>query len=154
MSCPSHLSALRPATVRVRWWRSGWRILIALSPWVTLDENDSNLSSFLAYLVAAIETVDPTACAHIREVTDSSSMPAVETLAALVANDLDALSTEIVLVLDDYQFISDLEVHELITTLLRYPPAPVQWALLTRFDPPLPLQVLRGTRADRGTEGD
>ena len=110
---------------------------------MTLDRNDSRLSSFLTYLVAAVESVESNACARTREAAQSSSIPPVETLAALLANDLDALSTEIILVLDDYHLISDLEVHELIGTLLHYPPAPVQLVLLTRFDPPLPLQILR-----------
>jgi LuxR family maltose regulon positive regulatory protein len=113
------------------------------SAWVALDGNDSQVSSFMTYLVAAVESVESNSCALTREAVQSSSTPPVETLAALLANDLDALSTEIILVLDDYHLISNLEVHELITTLLRYPPAPVQLVLLTRFDPPLPLQTLR-----------
>ena len=47
-------------------------------------------------LVAAVDSVESNACARTREAAQSSSIPPVETLSALLANDLDALSTEII----------------------------------------------------------
>jgi hypothetical protein len=71
-----------------------------------LDETDSDLSEFLSYLVAAIQTADTGACPETQELLTSRVLPTVPVLARLLANELDALEPTLVLVLDDYQRIA------------------------------------------------
>ncbi|MCB0149050.1 MAG: hypothetical protein KDE01_15535, partial [Caldilineaceae bacterium] len=59
--------------------------------WLSLDEYDDNLSTFVAYLVAALRTVHP----HALPVTDSlvQALPAPETerLADTLASEMEQL---------------------------------------------------------------
>ena len=54
-----------------------------------------------------------------------------------------AAGGEIVLVLDDYQFISSQAVHEAVAFLLEHCPKTFHLLIATRSDPPLPLARLR-----------
>ncbi len=45
--------------------------------------------------------------------------------------------------LDDYHLIHSVEVHNLLTALIRHWPRPMHLVLITRNDPPLPLSSLR-----------
>jgi LuxR family transcriptional regulator, maltose regulon positive regulatory protein len=61
------------------------------------------------------------------------------TVIPLLVNELAALTVPAVLVLDDYDAVSEPECHDQVTFLLNHLPAPVQAALVTRAGPPLPL---------------
>ena len=58
-------------------------------------------------------------------------------------NDLAALTTPALLVLDDYHVIADMRVHELMKQLMEFLPDALHIAIATRVDPPLPLPRLR-----------
>ena len=58
-------------------------------------------------------------------------------------NDLDSTNPEIVLLLDDYQFISSQAVHEQMVFLLEHCPKPLHLVIASRSDPPLPIARLR-----------
>ena len=67
----------------------------------------------------------------------------VQTLANSLINDLDEITADYVLVLDDYQSIGQMDIHDLLSALLRYPPPSMHLVLATRSDPPLDLINLR-----------
>ena len=48
-----------------------------------------------------------------------------------------------ILVLDDYQFISGEAVHNLLSELMRHWPKPLHLVLISRINPPMPLASLR-----------
>ncbi|MCW5843063.1 MAG: AAA family ATPase [Caldilinea sp.] len=112
--------------------------------WLSLDEYDDNLSTFVAYLVAALRTVHP----HALPVTDSlvQALPAPETerLADTLASELEQLPGPLVLVLDDYHAVRDPEIHRGMNRLLERLPAPIHLVVSTRSDPPFALAALRG----------
>ncbi len=58
-------------------------------------------------------------------------------------NDLDAAENDLVMVPDDYQFISSEAVHETVAFLLEHSPRVLHLVIATRSDPPLPLARLR-----------
>jgi len=58
-------------------------------------------------------------------------------------NELAKLPGEVILVLDDYQFIHGKAVHGLLIELARHWPKPLHLVLISRIDPPLPLTSLR-----------
>ena len=112
--------------------------------WLSLDETDSETTEFLTYVIAAIRTVEPTACTETEELLTAPVLPPVHVLADCLTNELDDMEPTLVLVLDDYQRIAaSSSVHELLGRVLEHPPHPLRFVLLTRRDPPLPLVGLR-----------
>ena len=56
-----------------------------------------------------------------------------------LSNELEELPGEVILVLDDYHTIHGKEVHNLLGELARHWPKPLHLVLISRIDPPLPL---------------
>jgi LuxR family maltose regulon positive regulatory protein len=113
------------------------------SAWLSLDEDDSDLRRFLAYLLAAIRTIFPAAGHAIQAFLSAPNLPPVSALAQYLINDLDEIEEPFILVLDDYHSIRERGVHDLLTEFLHHPPSTMHLALVTRRDPPLPLSILR-----------
>ena len=111
--------------------------------WLSLDKDDNQAGRFLSYLVAALREVDPGIGSQAaRLLAASQEAPPAAVLTGLI-NDLDAARGEIVLVLDDYQFISSQAVHESVTFLLEHCPRTFHLVIASRSDPLLPLARLR-----------
>jgi LuxR family maltose regulon positive regulatory protein len=118
--------------------------------WLSLDTEDNDLRQFGSYAVAALDSVLPGCCAETVRALHSQELPGPGNLAAILSNDLDVLDASIVLVLDDYYKVTDAAVQEFVESLLMRPPRGLHLVLVTRRDPPLPLQALRA--AGRLTE--
>ena len=113
--------------------------------WLSLEAEDSDLRQFASYVVAALASVVPVSCDETVRALHSMTILDAASLAGLFCNDLDALNTPIVLVLDDYHKITAIEVHEFLDTILRRPPRGLHIVIVTRRDPPLALQTLRAS---------
>ncbi len=111
--------------------------------WLTLDENDSDLSTFLSYFVAALRTLFADACAETLALIQAPHHPPAHLLRATLSNDLLQLPGPFVIVLDDYQVLDGKAVHDLVADLLRHWPAFMHMVLISRHTPPLPLARLR-----------
>jgi LuxR family maltose regulon positive regulatory protein len=112
--------------------------------WLSLDEQDDDLATFLFYLVAAIRTVYGDAMGATELLARAPTLPAPNRLADALLQELAALPGPLILALDDYHSIKATEVHELMARLVEHLPAHVHLLLITRADPPLPLDRLRG----------
>ncbi len=66
-----------------------------------------------------------------------------EAVLTSLINDLDVAGREMILVLDDYQFISNQPVHEEVAFLLEHCPRTFHLVIASRSDPSLPLSRLR-----------
>ena len=113
------------------------------SAWVSLDEKDSDLRQFMAYFLAAIESMFPDSIGETRGLLKGTDLPPVALLTATLINDLDAIDRPFILVLDDYHAIRDKSVHDLIVELISHPPDVMHLMVVTRRDPPFPLAELR-----------
>jgi LuxR family maltose regulon positive regulatory protein len=113
------------------------------SAWISLDERDRDLASFLVYLVAAMQQLAPGMTLDTRNLLRAPTQPPLATLAASVSNDLDQIDTPFLLVLDDYHLIANPEVDEVLVQLLRYPPRNMRLVVATRVEPPWPLAAFR-----------
>jgi len=111
--------------------------------WLSLDKNDNQPGRFLSYLVAALQDADPTIGDEAAQLLDASPQAFSEAVLTSVINDLDAAVGEIVLVLDDYQFITSQAVHEAVVFLFDHCPKTLHLLIASRSDPPLPLARLR-----------
>ena len=114
--------------------------------WVSLDENDNEPRLFLAYVVAAVHAIFPGTLPETQSFINAPMLPPVSALAQSLVNELDAINADFVLVLDDYHAIKDKDVHDLLSQLLRHPPAPMHLVLSSRYEPPLPIAAFRAHR--------
>jgi LuxR family maltose regulon positive regulatory protein len=111
--------------------------------WLSLDPSDNRPVSFWTYLVSALQTVAPGLGASTIALLQSPQPPAIEATLAGLLNELSAIPTDIVLVLDDYHVIDARDVQEGMLFLLDHLPPRVHLVLASRADPPLPLARLR-----------
>lgn len=127
-------------TTLVSTWLETWD---GPNAWLSLDVHDSDLTAFLNYLVAAIQTMFPRACQESAGLLRTASLPPVPVIAGTLLNELSDIDQPYVLVLDDYHTIREQSVHELLRELLRHPPEGMRLVLVTRRDPLLPLARMR-----------
>ncbi len=113
------------------------------SAWLSLDAQDSDLAGFVTYLVAALRTVFPDACAATLDLIHAQFEPPSELLAATLLNEIALLPQRFVLVLDDFGAIQGEAVPELLNRLLQHWPPPLHLVLISRHNPPMPLARLR-----------
>jgi LuxR family maltose regulon positive regulatory protein len=123
---------------------SQWLAACALpTVWLTLDDSDSEPARFLAYLLAAIQTVVPQfGAGMLAALLAPQPPPTVATVTALI-NELAALAQPLVLVLDDYHLVDSRLVDEALSLLLTHQPPQLHLVIATREDPQLPLARLR-----------
>ena len=116
--------------------------------WLSLDEGDNDVTRFLAYLLAAIQRRVPEIGEGAMALLGTTrAVPGEQFLTSLI-NDIAALPENkgLVLVLDDYQSLTNPAVHELVAFLLAHLPRQLHLMIATRADPPLPLARLRARR--------
>ena len=111
--------------------------------WLSLDEGDNDPNRFLAYLMAAIQIVRPGVGASAQAMIQSPQPPPAEISLTILINEINALSGSLILVLDDYQAINNISIHQQVTFLLEHLPAQMHLVLITREDPLIPVPRLR-----------
>jgi LuxR family maltose regulon positive regulatory protein len=116
--------------------------------WLSLDPQDNETARFLSYLLGALQTYDPHLGAAWPRLNAPLQLASIEKLLTLLINDLLSLRTkapeQVILVLDNYQVITDRSIHHALSFLLQHLPPQMHLVLATREDPPLPLAQLRG----------
>ncbi len=112
--------------------------------WLTLDEYDNDLGVFLDYLIAAIQTQFPEACAQTQRLLRALQPPPVDTIVASLLNEIQAIAAPFIVVLDDFHSLTDPAINELFATLLRALPTSLHLVVITQVDPGWPLARLAG----------
>jgi LuxR family maltose regulon positive regulatory protein len=112
--------------------------------WLTLDSGDNDPARFLAYLIAALQTIERGVGAGVLDRFQAPKPPPIEELLTALMNQIDAISTSFVLVLDDYHLITAQRIHEALAFLLDHPPQNMHLVVATRADPPWQFARLRG----------
>lgn len=143
LSCPLVLvsaSAGYGKTTAVNQWLNSLDLPIA---WISLDERDGDLATFLGYFLAALRTVYPEAGETTRLMAKGPVLPSPSRLADALLHDLAELPGPLILALDDYHAIRTLDVHTVMARLAQYLPAGFHLVVVTRVDPPWPLERLR-----------
>ncbi|WP_407571736.1 LuxR C-terminal-related transcriptional regulator [Deinococcus altitudinis] len=111
--------------------------------WLSLDRGDDTLGQFLLYLVGALQTLGLGLGEGLSELLRQPNITNVEPLLIQLSNDFARLEGRIVLILDDYHFLSDPKIHRAVEFLLDHLPPQVCLVIATRTDPPLSLSRLR-----------
>jgi len=113
--------------------------------WVSLDEGDNDLARFLAYLVAALQTVEASIGEDLLSTLHASppQPPPLESNLTTMVNDIATLSEHLILVLDDVHVIRSRPVQDALAFLVDRLPPRMHLVIATRADPALPLARLR-----------
>ena len=117
--------------------------------WLSLDEGDSDPLRFLAYLIAALQTVSQNFGAGSLAMLQSPQPSPIESILTPLLNELSTHSDPCLLVLDDYHLIetpsvdASMSVDAALTFLVEHLPPQLHLVIATREDPPLPLARLR-----------
>lgn len=109
--------------------------------WVSLDESDDEPTRFWTYVLTALGQHGLGADAL--HALGAPGLDPVDVVLPMLLNELESVTTEVVLVLDDYHVLSDNRLHEGVEFLLAYLPPALRLVLAGRADPPLPLPRLR-----------
>jgi LuxR family maltose regulon positive regulatory protein len=121
-------------------WVAGCELPAA---WLSLDEADNDPTRFLAYLVAALQTIAPNIGESVLGVLQSPQPPPTETILTALLNEITTIEDDFVLVLDDYHVIDARPVDDVLTFVLEHLPLRMHLVIATREDPNLPLARLR-----------
>jgi ATP/maltotriose-dependent transcriptional regulator MalT len=123
--------------------------------WLSLDEGDNDLTIFLAYLVAALQTISAGIGTGVMAARQSSQAPPAELLLATLLNEITAVPDDFILVLDDYHILNAKPVEAptsaaqastvdaALAFLVERLPSQMHLVIASREDPPLPVARLR-----------
>ena len=111
--------------------------------WLSLDEGDKDLTRFLIYLIAALQTVASNIGEGVMSLLQSPQPPPTESILTVLLNEITALPEDVILILDDYHAVESKPVDSALTFLLEHLPPQLHLVLATREDPQLPLARLR-----------
>lgn len=121
-----------------------WAVLTEnLVGWLSLDAGDNDPSCFLTYLCAALESASEGVSANALALLESPHPLNPPSIINALLNDVEKVDSPVVLVLDDYQFLTAQLVHETLAYLLEHATQNLHLVIASRSDPPIPLSRLR-----------
>ena len=115
--------------------------------WLSLEPEDDEPTRFFSYLLAALQMNAPHQVITRQVVNRPLHSSSIEAILTLLINDLQRRTVaheNRLLVLDNYQVITNESIHQALSFLLEHLPPWMHLVLATREDPPLPLARLRG----------
>ena len=113
--------------------------------WFSIESSDNDVTQFLFYLLSALHYVFPNSfLSLIGAIKENEDFPPEQVVSGLV-NEVTALGRPIWIVLDDYHFIENQRIHELITALTDHLPGMAQIIITSRNAPPFPVHRWRAT---------
>jgi LuxR family maltose regulon positive regulatory protein len=115
------------------------------SSWLSLDPLDNDLSTFAAYLLAAVRDAYPDAGENLAPLLSSPQPVPAEILADALIEDLATLPGSLILVLDDFHLVDDPAVMALMERLIQFLPSSVHVVLCSRADSGLRIARLRAS---------
>lgn len=127
-------------TTLVSEWLAGCKRPAA---WLSMDEGDNDPMRFLAYFIAALQTIAANIGGGVLGVLQSSPPPSTESIMTTLINEITTVPEDFTLVLDDYHVIDAKPVDDVLTFLLEHLPPQMHLVIATREDPHLPLARLR-----------
>ncbi|GEM_PF-3598945 len=89
--------------------------------WYSLHESDNDLILFLRYIVDSIRSLFPQFGQSLSKLLHVSQ-PSIETVLVLMIQQITDIEETFHLILDDYHFIKNEQIHENLAYLLRYMP--------------------------------
>lgn len=113
--------------------------------WLSLDKEDNDPNRFFTYLFATLRNIDDDLGQTAVSLLHAPQSPPPEILLTLLINDLATLHQPIILVLEDYHVINNLDIHKALAFLLDNLPLQLHLVITSREDPPLSIYRLRSS---------
>ena len=107
--------------------------------WISLDEGDDYPAEFLAYFLAAIRRSVPSFGDALLPMIDGAGVLSMADFSRGFLAELDSLTQDVILVLDDFHVIRDDEILAFISESMRHPHPALHLVLMGRHDPLLPM---------------
>ena len=107
--------------------------------WVSLEAGDNDPVRFWSYLFTVCRAFQPSLGKSALAALRAAQAPALEPLLTGFLNELARLSSQHLLVLEDYHAITTPAIHESLAFLLDHLPPALHPVLISRVPPPLPL---------------
>lgn len=123
-------------------WRTRLREEGKPVAWLSMDENDNDPLRFLAYLIEAIRSAEPSLGADLVSLLESQSPNIAGFILTELVNQFHDYGEEFYLFLDDWHLVKDRKSEEAIAFLLEHAPANLHLVITSRSRPTLPLLKL------------
>jgi LuxR family transcriptional regulator, maltose regulon positive regulatory protein len=111
--------------------------------WLSLDAGDNDPARFFNYLSSALDSAVEGVAANTQALLESPQPLQPQYVVTVLLNDIDSAGEPLLLVLDDFQFITSQAVHEAVAYLVEHITPNLHLVIASRSDPPLPLARLR-----------
>ncbi|MFW3171967.1 LuxR C-terminal-related transcriptional regulator [Geodermatophilus sp. CPCC 206100] len=111
--------------------------------WLSLDRADDEPLRFWSYVLSALRRGVPALTGDPLAALSAPGAEPVDLALPTLLNELSALDSEHVLVLDDFHLLTHPAIHAGIEFLLSYLPPALRLVIAGRSDPPLPLARMR-----------
>jgi LuxR family maltose regulon positive regulatory protein len=112
--------------------------------WLSLDRRDNDPAQFFTYFIATLQVLNPEIGREAQHILQSPQMVALETLMALLIDDLMTfVYKRIVCVLDDFHNLDDESIQDILRFMLSQVGLPISLIVTTRVVPPLGISRLR-----------
>lgn len=111
--------------------------------WLSLDHGDAEITRFLTYMIASLQTISNNFGEGVLSVLHSPQPTPTESILTALLNEFSAISSSFILVLDDYHAAGSREVDEAVCFLLDHLPPQMHLVLISREIPAVPLPRLR-----------
>lgn len=111
--------------------------------WLSLEEEDQELTRFLTYMICSLQTLKGNIGEGVLTVLQNPPYPPTESILTALLNELAALPTPFLLILDDYHTAKSKPVEDAIRFLLEHLPVQMHLVMTTREDPGIPLARMR-----------
>jgi LuxR family maltose regulon positive regulatory protein len=111
--------------------------------WVSLDVGDNLPAQFWRYVLTALDRSQPGGATLPFTFLDEEPQPAWQSMLSALINSIAQRNKRTVLVLDNYDKITEPTIHALISSLIEHLPLTLCVVLSTSIDPPFSLTRLR-----------
>ncbi len=111
--------------------------------WLSLDEQDADLTRFLTYLLTAAQAVAPAIQTKLLPLLETAQPGPIDSLLTAFVNELAHSDGRLVLILDDYHLTDSRLIDDAVAFLIAHLPSQMHLVIATREDPGLPLPRLR-----------
>ena len=113
--------------------------------WVALGAGTGDPAALWSSIAESVARAEPTFAPSAERLESSLAAAEPSTMAPQVAEALEAIDRELVIVLDDYHLIEESASHASIASFLELMPPGVQLVVVSRQDPPLTVARLRAS---------
>ena len=113
--------------------------------WVSIDSGDNDFYRFFGYMLEALHRVIPPVGNELLQLLDSGMPPSEDDFVELVLIELSTLSTDCILVIDDYHLINNPDIHESFFQIIERSPKELHFVICSRTDSLFSVSKLRSS---------